>query len=93
MGPKNGQMEYSMPEELLKHMSSEMSSERVIANDFIVYVSKVGQTESNKIYDMLKAGYAKMARINLNMCEMDLENDVFCLEDYEDILRDESDGC
>lgn len=86
---------FEMPSELLRAISREMKPERALSDVSVVYTAAdhgTGQTMiASSLDELFASGYRDMARINLGMAEMGLGGDMCCLEDYEDVLRDDAD--
>lgn len=86
---------FEMPSELLRAIGREMKPERALSDVSVVYTAAdhgTGQTMiPSSLDELFASGYRSMARINLGMAEMGLSGDLCCLEDYEDVLRDDAD--
>ncbi len=94
-------LSFELPSELLEAFSNEEKPERALNQVFVEYKPKhpppppppppppelLGLLVGNTIEE----AYREMGRINLGMAEMGLVGDVCCLQDYEDILRDDAD--
>lgn len=84
-------LSFDLPVELLDLISSEMKPDRALNEVFVVYTPKHPELMHVLSGNALEEGYRRMGRINLGMAEMGLVGDVCCLQDYEDILRDDVD--
>lgn len=84
-------LSFDLPAELLEVISREMKPERALNEVFVVYTPKHPELMHTLSGNALEEGYRRMGRINLGMAEMGLGGDMCCLQDYEDILRDDAD--
>lgn len=84
-------LRFDLPSDLLEAISEEMKPARALDELFVVFTPKDPVIATYLSSNALEEGYRHMGRINLGMAEMGLGGDVGCLENYEDILRDDAD--
>lgn len=84
-------LSFELPKELLEAFSNEEKPERALNQVFVEYKPRHPELLGLLVDENLEAAYREMGRINLGMAEMGLVGDVCCLQDYEDILRDDAD--
>lgn len=84
-------LRFDLPSDLLEAISEEMKPTRALDELFVVSMPKDSAIATFLSSNALEEGYRHMGRINLGMAEMGLGGDVGCLENYEDILRDDAD--
>ncbi len=84
-------LSYELPKELIKAFGNEVRPERALNKVFVEYKPRHPELLGLLTGDTIEEAYSEMGRINLGMAEMGLGGDVCCLQDYEDILRDDAD--
>lgn len=83
-------VEISLPDELMAELVIGNNPEMIKKNLNRQFHFKT-PVKMDGALDALRAGYERMADINLKMAEMGLNSDVGCLESYESQLESEDD--
>lgn len=84
-------LSFELPEDLLERFGGDTRAERALDQVSVVYAPRHPDLMTVLASNALEEGYRRMGRINLGMAEMGFEGDVYCLQSYEDNLRDDAD--